>query len=206
LLVYLSMNITERIRHIRESKGLTQEDIAERFSVTRSNYAYLEGRGKKLTIEQLQKIAEALGVGIGELMGLDVGEAKEAKEDTEWFEQRITELENMTKVNMEQIMFLYKHLSNYEQFTLTEWQTVVFESAFRFGMIAEGDYMFFNINFDDKRIDLRKIYREVIHGKNSFLEFTVRYNLFGQSPFYGSAKEKLRQYQLEIEYEQKQLK
>jgi hypothetical protein len=66
--------------------------------------------------------------------------------------------------------------------------------------------MFFNINFDDKRIDLRKIYREVIHGKNSFLEFTVRYNLFGQSPFYGSAKEKLRQYQLEIEYEQKQLK
>jgi transcriptional regulator with XRE-family HTH domain len=88
------MNITERIRHIRESKGLTQEDIAERFNVTRSNYAYLEGRGEKLTIEQLQKIAEALGVSVGELMGNEVGGAKE---DTEWFEQRIAELEDRIK-------------------------------------------------------------------------------------------------------------
>jgi hypothetical protein len=61
-----------------------------------------------------------LGVGIGELMEVDVEGAKEAKEDTEWFEHRIGELENMTRVNMEQIMFFYKHLSNYEQFTLTE--------------------------------------------------------------------------------------
>ena len=85
------MNITERIRHIRESKGLTQEDLAEQFNVTRSNYAYLEGRGEKLTIEQLQKIAKALGVGVSELMG--TGEVKNSAREAE-LEKRVAELED----------------------------------------------------------------------------------------------------------------
>ena len=90
------MNIIERIRHIREGKGLTQEDIAERLNTTRSNYAYLEGRGEKLTIEQLQKIADALGVGVGDLMGLGAGSVDKSPREVE-LEKRVKELDDRVK-------------------------------------------------------------------------------------------------------------
>lgn len=90
------MNISERIRSIRERQGLTQEDMAERFNVTRSNYAYLEGRGDKLTIQQLKSIADVLGVGIGELLGGDA-----YSEETGKLKNRILELEGRIKERLD---------------------------------------------------------------------------------------------------------
>ncbi len=83
------MDLTHTIRTIRESKGLTQEDLADRLGVTRSNYAYLEGRGSKLTVEQLEKIAGVLGVTVTDLL---TGEAQKV-EDSEVVERLRTELE-----------------------------------------------------------------------------------------------------------------
>lgn len=69
MFVNLSMSLKERIRAIRESKGITQEELAEKLKKTRSNYAYLESRGEKLTVEQLRSIADAIGVDMVELLG-----------------------------------------------------------------------------------------------------------------------------------------
>lgn len=90
------MDLTNTIRSLRESKGLTQEDLADRFGVTRSNYAYLEGRGNKLTIEQLEKIANALDVSVVQLL---TGEAQNVKdsEEIEQLKKRNLELEDRIK-------------------------------------------------------------------------------------------------------------
>ena len=62
------MAITDNIRNFRDQSNLTQEMMAEKLGTTRSNYAYLESRGEKLTIEQLQSIADALGKSVVQLL------------------------------------------------------------------------------------------------------------------------------------------
>lgn len=56
------MDISNSIIKIRTEKHLKQSDIADRLGIERSNYARLEKRGSKLTIEQLEQIAKAMDV------------------------------------------------------------------------------------------------------------------------------------------------
>jgi transcriptional regulator with XRE-family HTH domain len=63
------MDISENIRKLRESKGYTQSKLADILQMERGNYHRLENRGNKMTIEQLQGIADALGVSVGPTKG-----------------------------------------------------------------------------------------------------------------------------------------
>lgn len=65
------MELSKRIVSIRESKGMTQSDVAEILNTDRQNYSRLEKRGDKLSIEQVKAIATALDVPLNELLGLD---------------------------------------------------------------------------------------------------------------------------------------
>lgn len=62
------MNISKNISSIRESKGIKQYQVAEFLGIEPPNYSRLEKRGDKLTVEQIEKIAEALGVSVKELI------------------------------------------------------------------------------------------------------------------------------------------
>lgn len=62
------MNIVNSIKYVRNDKKLTQQDMANRLGVERSNYSYLENRGKLLSIEQLEQIAAAMGVTIKDIL------------------------------------------------------------------------------------------------------------------------------------------
>ncbi len=62
------MDISKTIRSIREEKRLTQLDMAEKLKMERSNYARLEARGNKLSFEQIEQIASALGVNTLEII------------------------------------------------------------------------------------------------------------------------------------------
>ncbi|WP_138993477.1 helix-turn-helix domain-containing protein [Larkinella sp. C7] len=64
------MDVSNNIRSIRERKGLTQVDIANRLGTERSNYARLENRNVNLTLKQIQEIAEALEVSVYEIIGM----------------------------------------------------------------------------------------------------------------------------------------
>lgn len=86
------MDIKDKIRLIRESKGFTQEDIADKLGVTRANYRYFENRGNKLTIEQLENISNALGVSVGEILGLTL--PKNDSLEVEQLRKRNEELED----------------------------------------------------------------------------------------------------------------
>ena len=63
------MEITERIRLLRERKGLREKDVAERIGVSRPFYSLLETGKRPLTVKRLEKIASVLGVTVAELYG-----------------------------------------------------------------------------------------------------------------------------------------
>lgn len=79
------MKVSDNIKSIRKSKGITQIDMADKLGIGQSNYTYLENRGEKLTIEQLGAIAGALGVSVVELI---TGEPQKERDN-----ERVKELE-----------------------------------------------------------------------------------------------------------------
>ncbi|MFN8347462.1 MAG: helix-turn-helix transcriptional regulator [Spirosomataceae bacterium] len=78
----LTADISKSIRTVREAKRFTQQEVAELLQMERSNYARLEARGSKLTVEQLEKIAEVLGVSVFVLLGQD-----EENIDKSWIDE-----------------------------------------------------------------------------------------------------------------------
>lgn len=62
------MDISKNIKDIREGKGLKQYEVADKLGMDRQNYSRLEKRDKKLTIEQLESIAEALGASLQDVL------------------------------------------------------------------------------------------------------------------------------------------
>lgn len=107
MIVILRMAITNNIRTLRERAGLTQESIAERLKTTRSNYAYLENRGEKLTVEQLQGIADALEVSLADLIGI---EGKDLGQ-TAKIEEQQKEIEDLKRINDGYKLLYTEHLN-----------------------------------------------------------------------------------------------
>ena len=66
------MNINERvaqnIKYIRESKNLSQSDLAKNMGVDRSYISALESGSRNPSLETVASLAEALGVKIGEIL------------------------------------------------------------------------------------------------------------------------------------------
>ncbi len=94
--ITLRMELSKNISNTRVSKGLTQLEVAVKLGIEQSNYSRLEARGEKLTIEQLQKIAKTLGVGVSELLGIEVGAVKNSTREAD-LEKRVAELEDRVK-------------------------------------------------------------------------------------------------------------
>lgn len=62
-------DIGSKIRHFRELKGYSQEDMAKLMGITLKTYSNLErDMNKKVDLDNLQKIAEILGKEVLELM------------------------------------------------------------------------------------------------------------------------------------------
>ncbi len=89
------MDISSNIKAIRERKRLTQNEVAERIGVDGSNYAKQEKRGSKLDIEQLKRIADALEVGIIELI---TGTQSNDESEKVQLQTKIEELKEKYKV------------------------------------------------------------------------------------------------------------
>jgi transcriptional regulator with XRE-family HTH domain len=65
------MSVNEKIRLIREAKGLTQEQIAEKLEIAPSTYGDIERGENDLKLSKLQKIAEVLEIKLSELFELN---------------------------------------------------------------------------------------------------------------------------------------
>lgn len=64
------MTIQNNIRQAREMQNLTQEEVAERLSMTTSGYAKIERGATQLKFEKLEKIAQIFNMDIIELLQL----------------------------------------------------------------------------------------------------------------------------------------
>jgi transcriptional regulator with XRE-family HTH domain len=65
------MKLAERIRKIRELKGLTQADVANKIEITPSAYGQIERKAGNSSFDTLCKIAEALSVKVTFLVDID---------------------------------------------------------------------------------------------------------------------------------------
>ena len=66
-----SARIGEKIRKIRELKGLKQSNLAEKLGLTMNGYGKIERGETTLTLERLEQISEALGMKVLDLMHFD---------------------------------------------------------------------------------------------------------------------------------------
>ena len=55
------MHVSEKIRRIRDMKGISQDYVATQIGITQTNYSKIErGDAKEITIARLEKIAKVL--------------------------------------------------------------------------------------------------------------------------------------------------
>lgn len=65
------MKTQEKIRFLRQQKGLTQEQIAELLDVTPQAYSKIEQGKTRLSIERIQQIANIFNIDITDLINND---------------------------------------------------------------------------------------------------------------------------------------
>ncbi len=64
------MNIIgNKIRQLRESKGLSQDNLAHELGITQPSYARLEKQDERISITRLIQIATLLKTTVGDLIG-----------------------------------------------------------------------------------------------------------------------------------------
>ena len=150
------MDISENIKKIREAKRISQSELARKLNIEPTNYPRIEKRGNGLTIKQLQSIAGALGVSVGELLG---GEAKAEKnnEIVEKLEARITELQERV-VELKSVIDGHKFVVNTINFEADnfvndlfyELDTQIVSTAMRMGLLeVEDSKRFVKYNYDE---------------------------------------------------------
>src|SRR5882762_6311066 len=64
----MAAQLKDRIRQLRESRKLTQADVAGLLGVSRLTYISIESGEKKATIEQLEAISSILNINAQELL------------------------------------------------------------------------------------------------------------------------------------------
>lgn len=64
----LVQTVRENVRRLRHRRGMTQENLADVAGVSRTYIGYLESQGKNVSVEVLEKIAQALDVDPRELL------------------------------------------------------------------------------------------------------------------------------------------
>lgn len=57
----------ERIKVLRNAKGFTQEEVSEQIGISRQKYARIENGVNSITLDILSKIADILGVTVGDI-------------------------------------------------------------------------------------------------------------------------------------------
>ena len=63
------MNIGNRIRLLREGKGLTQEELAEKLHVTQSFISAIESKNKNLSMRKFLELAEVFDCSVEVITG-----------------------------------------------------------------------------------------------------------------------------------------
>ncbi len=61
------MTLGEKIKRLRKSKNLTQQEMAEKIGMTQQNYCRIETEKVKPSLKRLEQIAQVLGIDISDI-------------------------------------------------------------------------------------------------------------------------------------------
>lgn len=67
----LALRFGVTVRKLRTQQGLSQEQLAEKANLHRTYIGMIERGEKNITLENIEKIAKALGITLAELMNLE---------------------------------------------------------------------------------------------------------------------------------------
>ncbi len=67
-MAHISKKLGQNINKIRISKGMSQGDICRKLDMDRSYMSAIENGKKNITISQLERLAQALGVSVDKLL------------------------------------------------------------------------------------------------------------------------------------------
>jgi transcriptional regulator with XRE-family HTH domain len=67
------MQVYEKLKIMRLFKDLTQEEMAEKLGYSLNGYTKIERGETDITVGKLEKIAEAIGIDLSKLLGLNEG-------------------------------------------------------------------------------------------------------------------------------------
>jgi len=67
-MAHISKKLGQNIKKIRISKGMSQGDICRALDMDRSYMSAIENGKKNITISQLERLAQALGVSVDKLL------------------------------------------------------------------------------------------------------------------------------------------
>ena len=120
------MNISKRIRDLREEKGIKQVDVANKLGLERGNYSRIERKGDKLTIKQVKQIADALGVNTKELLFSEKSTELEKAWDIAQTELKLLKIQNKTILtNMQMMLTFLERIESLEEQTQKQINQVV---------------------------------------------------------------------------------
>ena len=112
------MKINEKIKHLREGKHWSQEEMAQKLNMSKNGYAKIE-RGE--TSASLEQVAGVLGIGLCELLadvcggalhdGRNADDARGSAENVLLLQQarQIIELKDEIIANKEQVIAALRH-------------------------------------------------------------------------------------------------
>ncbi|MEG1256855.1 helix-turn-helix transcriptional regulator [Clostridium sp.] len=83
------MTFGERLKELRESKGLTQEQISEVINVTRPTIAGYETKGKQPDYDKLKTLADYFNVSVDYLLGHSDTRTPQIKEEPKKFSTKV---------------------------------------------------------------------------------------------------------------------
>lgn len=69
------MNLGDKLKFLRNLKGFTQEEVAEKLSISRRAYNDLENNKTLLDVGRLSNIAEVYGIKVEELLSFNESQA-----------------------------------------------------------------------------------------------------------------------------------
>ncbi len=128
-----------KIKRIREMLGKTQEEIAEKLSLTAQAYGRMERGETSITTDRLEKIANALGVNTDEIMKFDGSKFQisgnsnngEASENGVQFNLNIYESDRAIEIlketisnQQEEIKYLHKQIEKLTDLLLKKTDTI----------------------------------------------------------------------------------
>jgi len=68
MIMLISKKLGDNIKKIRNRKGMSQGDICRALDMDRGYMSAIENGKKNITIQQLERIAQALGVSVDKLL------------------------------------------------------------------------------------------------------------------------------------------